>query len=83
MIKSGQIEALQVVCIHYITFFTKAQTETLLTNNIIQKNQFDNTLVEVHEHNIQYIPGRAFIGERETANSRPNKLRSIENLVKK
>lgn len=63
MIKSKEIRALNSESFHYITAITKPQIETLLKNDIIQMELFDEEISEVTDNKIRYIlrrnPSRA------------------------
>jgi len=83
MIKSAQIRDLSAERYHYITALTKAQIETLLKNNVVQMQLFDETVCEVEYKGIRYIYRRNPIRVEEIRESRQSKLRKVQDLCRK
>lgn len=83
MIKSCQIEDLEKYGFHYITALTRKQIDTLVKNNVIQCELFDDTVCEVVDGSIRYIFRRNPIRAQEIQENRESKKRSIELFVEK
>ncbi len=83
MIKSAQIRDLSAERYHYITALTKAQIETLLKNNVVQMQLFDETVCEVEYKGIRYIYRCNPIRVEEIRESRQSKLRKVRDLCRK
>ena len=83
MIKSCQIEDLEKHGFHYITALTRKQIDTLVKNNVIQCELFDDTVCEVVDGSIRYIFRRNPIRAQEIQENRESKKRSIELFVEK
>ena len=82
MIKSNQVKDLFGHGFHYITAITKPQIETLLKNNVIQMDLFDQDLAEVEtDTGIRYVLRRNPLRAAEVAASRKSKIESVEKLV--
>ena len=82
MIKSGQIKELAKHGFCYITAITKKQIETLVKNNVIQYELFDDRVCEIEEGNVRYIFRRNPIRAQEIRECRDEKKESIERLLK-
>ena len=83
MIKSCQIEDLKKHGFHYITALTRKQIDTLVKNNVVQYELFDDTVCEVVDGSIRYIFRRNPIRAQEIQENRESKKRSIELFVEK
>ena len=83
MVKSGQIEELSAAGFQYITAITKSQIETLLKQNVIQLELFEDELCEIKHEGIRYVLRRNPQRAAEVAASREDKRRSIETLAEK
>lgn len=83
MIKSAQISDLSAENYHYITALTKAQIETLLKNNVVQLQLFDETVCEVQYKGIRYIYRRNPMRVQEIRESRQSKLNKMRDLCRK
>jgi transposase len=83
MIKSAQISDLSAENYHYITALTKAQIETLLKNDVVQLQLFDETVCEVQYKGIRYIYRRNPMRVQEIRESRQSKLRKVRDLCRK
>jgi transposase len=84
MIKSRQIEALGEEGFHYITALTKPQIESLLQQETIQMELFDEDLAEVEtDANLRYVLRRNPIRAEEIARSRQEKLAALRKTVAK
>jgi transposase len=81
MIKSGQIKELAKHGFSYITAITKKQIETLVKNDVIQYELFDDHVCEIEEENIRYIFRRNPVRAQEISECRDEKKESIERLV--
>jgi len=81
MVKSGQIEEItsDTYKCNYLTTITKQQIETLLTQNIIQLELFDDKLFEVHtEDDVRYIIRRNPVRAQELKENRQSKINYIK-----
>ena len=84
MIKSEQMEDLNKEGFHYITAITKPQIRKLLKTGVIQMTLFDQHLAEVEtEEGIRYVLRRNPIRAAEVAQSRQEKLQSVQKEVDK
>ncbi len=77
MIKSAQIRDLSEENYHYITALTKPQIGTLLKNNVVQMELFDETVCEVAVEGIRYIYRRNPVRAMEIVENRQSKLRKL------
>jgi transposase len=82
MIKIPQIEKLPEG-FHYITAITKPQIYSLIDQNVIQIELFDEDICEVADDGIRYILRRNSVRVKEINESRLSKYKSVEKLVKK
>lgn len=82
MIKIPQIEKLPEG-FHYITAITKPQIYSLIDQNIIQIELFDEDICEVADDGIRYILRRNSVRVKEINESRLSKHKSVEKFVKK
>ena len=80
MIKSAQIRDLSEEKYHYITALTKPQIETLLKNNVVQMELFDETVCEVAVEDIRYIYRRNPVRTIEIRETRQSKLRKLRDV---
>jgi transposase len=80
MIKSAQIRDLSEAKYHYITALTKPQIETLLKNNVVQMELFDETVCEVAVENIRYIYRRNPVRAMEIRENRQGKLGKLRDV---
>jgi len=80
MIKSAQICDLSEEKYHYITALTKPEIETLLKNNVVQMELFDETVCEVEVEGIRYIYRRNPVRVMEIRENRQSKLRKLRDL---
>lgn len=80
MIKSAQIRDLSEEKYHYITALTKPEIETLLNNDVVQIDLFDETVCEVEFEGIRYIYRRNPIRVMEIREVRQSKLRKLRDL---
>ena len=83
MIKSNEIKNLGSEGFHYITAITKPQIETLLKNDIIQMELFDEEISEVTDSNRRYILRRNPSRALEIHLNREEKFSSLEKEVDK
>jgi transposase len=86
MIKSHQIEQLgsEPYGFHYITAITKPQIETLLKNNVIQMDLFEQALAEVKTHEgLRYVLRRNPARAEEITKSREDKLNALRKEIAK
>jgi transposase len=81
MIKSAQIEELTSEGFSYITAITKPQIETLIKNNVIQLELFNEKLCEVESDGIRYILRRNPIRVNELETIRNEKIDKLEQLI--
>ncbi len=82
MIKSGQIEDLKKHGFHYITAITKSQIETLMKQNVIQYEIFDEDVSEIEENGVRYILRRNPIRAQELLEAKKKKIQCIEKMIK-
>jgi len=80
MIKSAQIRDLSEEKYHYITALTKPEIETLLNNDVVQIDLFDETVCEVEFEGIRYIYRRNPVRVMEIRENRQSKLRKLRDL---
>jgi len=80
MIKSAQIRDLSEEKYHYITALTKPQIETLLKNNVVQMELFDETVCEVAVEDIRYIYRRNPVRAMEIRENRQSKLGKLRDV---
>ena len=80
MIKSAQIRDLSEEKYHYITALTKPEIETLLNNDVVQIDLFDETVCEVEFEGIRYIYRRNPVRVMEIREVRHSKLRKLRDL---
>jgi len=80
MIKSAQIRDLSEEKYHYITALTKPQIETLLKNNVVQMELFDETVCEVAVEDIRYIYRRNPVRAMEIRENRQSKLEKLRDV---
>lgn len=80
MIKSAQIRDLSEEKYHYITALTKPEIETLLKNNVVQIDLFDETVCEVELKRVRYIYRRNPVRVMEIRENRQSKLRKLQAL---
>lgn len=80
MIKSAQIRDLSEEKYHYITALTKPEIETLLNNDVVQIDLFDETVCEVEFEGIRYIYRRNPVRVMEIREVRQSKLRKLRDL---
>jgi transposase len=80
MIKSAQIGDLSEEKYHYITALTKPEIETLLKNDVVQMELFDETVCEVDLGGIRYIYRRNPVRVMEIRENRQSKLRTLRDL---
>jgi len=80
MIKSAQIRDLSEEKYHYITALTKPEIETLLKNNVVQIDLFDETVCEVELKRVRYIYRRNPVRLMEIRENRQSKLRKLQSL---
>lgn len=81
MIKNAQIDELSAddfQNFHYITAITKPQIQTLLKNNIVQMELFDDTVSEIKDGDIRYILRRNPVRAEEISKSRQSKLEKVQ-----
>jgi len=78
MIKSAEIDELFAENFNYITAITKPQIETLMKNNIIQMELFDNTVCEIEDGDIRYILKRNPVRVEEMSTTRQSKLEKVQ-----
>jgi len=78
MIKSAEIDELFAENFNYITAITKPQIETLMKNNIIQMELFDNTVCEIEDGDIRYILKRNPVRVEEMNTTRQSKLEKVQ-----
>jgi transposase len=86
MIKSQQIEQLgsEPYGFHYITAITKPQIETLLKNNVIQMDLFEQALAEIKTHEgLRYVLRRNPARAEEIKKSREDKLNALKKDIAK
>ena len=81
MIKSTGIHELKEAGFHYITAITKKQIQTLIANDAIQMELFDQKLVEIQYDGERYILKRNPIRAKELKLNRESKLSKIKELV--
>jgi hypothetical protein len=80
MIKSAQIHDLSEEKYHFITALTKPEIETLLKNDVVQIDLFDETVCDVEFEGIRYIYRRNPIRVMEIKEVRKSKLRKLQDL---
>ena len=80
MIKSAQIHDLSEEKYHYITALTKPEIETLLKNDVVQIDLFDETVCDVEFKGIRYIYRLNPIRVMEIKEVRKSKLRKLQDL---
>jgi len=80
MIKSAQIRDLSEEKYHYITALTKPEIETLLKNDVVQIDLFDETVCEVELKGVRYIYRRNPVRVMEIRENRQSKLRKLQSL---
>jgi len=80
MIKSAQICDLSEERYHYITALTKPEIETLVKNDVLQMELFDETVCEVDLGGIRYIYRRNPVRVREIRENRQGKLTTVQSL---
>ena len=80
MIKSAQIRDLSEEKYHYITALTKPEIETLLKNDVVQIDLFDETVCEVELKRVRYIYRRNPVRLMEIRENRQSKLRKLQSL---
>lgn len=80
MIKSARIRDLSEEKYHYITALTKPQIETLLKNNVVQMELFDETVGEVAVEDIRYIYRRNPVRAMEIRENRQSKLGKLRDV---
>ena len=80
MIKSAQVSDLTTEKYHYITALTKPEIETLLKEDVVQMELFDETVCEVESEGIRYIYRRNPVRASEIRDNRESKLRKIRDL---
>jgi len=80
MIKSAQVRDLSEEKYHYITALTKPEIETLLNNDVVQIDLFDETVCEVEFEGIRYIYRRNPVRVMEIREVRQSKLRKLRDL---
>jgi transposase len=80
MIKSAQIRDLSEEKYHYITALTKPEIETLLKNDVLQLDLFDETVCEVELEGIRYIYRRNPVRVMQIREVRQSKLRKLMDL---
>lgn len=80
MIKSAQIRDLSEEKYHYITALTKPEIETLLKNDVVQIDLFDETVCEVELKRVRYIYRRNPVRVMEIRENRQSKLRKLQAL---
>lgn len=80
MIKSAQIGDLSEERYHYITALTKPEIETLLKNEVLQMELFDETVCEVDLGGIRYIYRRNPVRVMEIRENRQSKLTTLQSL---
>jgi transposase len=83
MIKSGQIEELKAEDFNYITAITKPQIETLLKNNVIQLELFNEKICEVEDGAVRYILRRNPMRVEELERTRREKLSRVQEMITK
>ena len=81
MLKKKQTDLLHEHDFHYITAITKPQIRTLLEKDVIQLGLFDNQLCEVEDGQIRYVLRRNPQREREIANSREDRIKTLSRLA--
>ena len=83
MIKGPQIKDLAAMNFHYITAITKPQIQSLLDNNILQIELFDDSVAEVASiaDKVRYIVRRNPQRAREIQASRESKQSALEKLL--
>ncbi len=77
MIKSGQIEMLARAGFHYITAITKPQIMTLIRDDVLQMELFDDTVCEVQDQGCRYVLRRNPCRAEEMMASRQDKRRRV------
>lgn len=82
MLKSAQISDLQEQGFNYITTISKPEIKTLLNNNILQMELFDNDLMEVIDEGVRYIFRRNPIRAEEIHLFRDQKIAKIQAKIK-
>jgi transposase len=80
MIKRARIRDLSEEKYHYITALTKPQIETLLKNNVVQMELFDETVGEVAVEDIRYIYRRNPVRAMEIRENRQSKLGKLRDV---
>lgn len=80
MIRSAQIHDLSEEKYHYITALTKPEIETLLNNDVVQLDLFDETVCDIDFEGIRYIYRRNPIRVMEIKEVRKSKLRKLQDL---
>ena len=80
MIKSAQIRDLSEEKYHYITALSKPEIETLLKNDVVQIDFFDETVCEVEFKRVRYIYRRNPVRVMEIRDNRQSKLRKLQAL---
>lgn len=83
MIKSKQMALLEDADLHYITAITKPQIRSLLKQNILQLELFDDELSEVVHDATRYVLRRNPVRQREIAASREDRLARLQALATK
>lgn len=83
MIKSAQIRDLSEEKYHYITAITKPEIETLLKNNVIQMDFFDENICEVEDEAVRYVYRRNPIRATEIRENRNKKFETLRDLCAK
>lgn len=81
MIKSEQIKDLGAQQFHYITALSKPQMETLIGNNVIEMELFDEKLCEVEQENVRYILRRNPVRVEELDENRRSKIGKIQDQI--
>jgi hypothetical protein len=81
MLKSAQIEQLQDQNFHYITALTKPQMESLIKQDILQYDLFDDAIIEITDNEIRYVLRRNPIRQQEIALNRESKLHDLQTLL--
>ena len=81
MLKQPQIERLADAHFHYITAITKPQIRTLLTQEVLQLDLFDEAVCEVEHEAVRYVLRRNPVRAEEMAQSRTARLASLRARV--
>jgi transposase len=77
MLKQPQIEQLADAQFHYITAITKPQIRTLLQQEVLQLDLFDEAVCEVEHEAVRYLLRRNPVRAEEMAQSRTARLASL------